>query len=191
MHGMFLSSSSPNVLVLTTSNITGAIDLAFIDRADIKQYIGLPSPPAIYRILLSCLQELVKKQVIVPAEQLLDLATLSAMPPGSTAARLSLKLREVALRCQGLSGRTLRKLPFTAHAVFLQVSQPTTPHSLHTAFTHFSLPFTRLALLPWTSFWMRCSKLLIGSSKNEIICQKMRKSAQGENHLWSDCCLTV
>lgn len=27
----------PNVLVLTTSNITGAIDLAFVDRADIKQ----------------------------------------------------------------------------------------------------------------------------------------------------------
>lgn len=26
----------PNALVLTTSNITGAIDLAFVDRADIK-----------------------------------------------------------------------------------------------------------------------------------------------------------
>ena len=60
-------SRFPNVLVLTTSNITGtarrapllrnidcathlsihcplgAIDLAFVDRADIKQYIGLPS----------------------------------------------------------------------------------------------------------------------------------------------------
>lgn len=27
-----------NVLVLTTSNITEAIDIAFVDRADIKQY---------------------------------------------------------------------------------------------------------------------------------------------------------
>jgi len=33
----------PNVLVLTTSNITGAIDLAFVDRADIKAYVGPPA----------------------------------------------------------------------------------------------------------------------------------------------------
>nr|XP_022920998.1 pachytene checkpoint protein 2 homolog isoform X2 [Onthophagus taurus] len=48
----------PNVVVLATSNITGAIDIAFIDRADIKQYLGLPSPQAIYQIYYSCLQEL-------------------------------------------------------------------------------------------------------------------------------------
>lgn len=30
----------PNVMILTTSNITEAIDLAFVDRADIKAYIG-------------------------------------------------------------------------------------------------------------------------------------------------------
>ena len=48
----------PNVLILTTSNITGAIDLAFVDRADIKQYIGLPTPPAIYHIYRSCIHEL-------------------------------------------------------------------------------------------------------------------------------------
>jgi len=29
-----------NVMVLTTSNLTDAIDVAFVDRADIKQYIG-------------------------------------------------------------------------------------------------------------------------------------------------------
>lgn len=49
-----------NVLILTTSNITGAIDVAFLDRADIKQYIGLPSPAAIYKIYYSCLQELIR-----------------------------------------------------------------------------------------------------------------------------------
>lgn len=32
-----------NVMILTTSNITEAIDLAFVDRADIKAYIGPPS----------------------------------------------------------------------------------------------------------------------------------------------------
>jgi hypothetical protein len=35
--------ASPNVMVLTTSNITEAIDLAFVDRADIKAYIGNPN----------------------------------------------------------------------------------------------------------------------------------------------------
>ena len=48
----------PNVLILTTSNITGAIDLAFVDRADIKQYIGPPSQAAIYSIYYSCIIEL-------------------------------------------------------------------------------------------------------------------------------------
>ena len=32
-----------NVMVLTTSNLCEAIDLAFVDRADIKCYIGNPS----------------------------------------------------------------------------------------------------------------------------------------------------
>jgi SpoVK/Ycf46/Vps4 family AAA+-type ATPase len=50
----------PNVLVLTTSNITGAIDLAFVDRADIKQYIGPPSQAAIYYIYYSCIIELIR-----------------------------------------------------------------------------------------------------------------------------------
>ena len=41
---------APNVLILTTSNITGAIDVAFVDRADIKQYVGNPSQAAIYQV---------------------------------------------------------------------------------------------------------------------------------------------
>ena len=48
------------MIILTTSNITGAIDLAFVDRADIKQYIGPPSSSAIYSIYLSCIQELMR-----------------------------------------------------------------------------------------------------------------------------------
>lgn len=34
--------------------------MAFVDRADIKQYIGPPSIAAIFRIYLSCLEELMK-----------------------------------------------------------------------------------------------------------------------------------
>ena len=47
-------------MILSTSNISGTIDLAFVDRADIKQYIGLPSPRAIYAIYYSCLKELIR-----------------------------------------------------------------------------------------------------------------------------------
>lgn len=55
----------PNVLVLTTSNMTGAIDLAFVDRADIKQYIGLPSSLAIYQIYYTCLEELMRVSTLL------------------------------------------------------------------------------------------------------------------------------
>lgn len=51
---------NPNVLILTTSNVTGAIDLAFVDRADIKQYIGPPSAAAIFKIYHSCINELMR-----------------------------------------------------------------------------------------------------------------------------------
>uniref|UniRef100_UPI00358E36FD pachytene checkpoint protein 2 homolog isoform X2 n=1 Tax=Myxine glutinosa TaxID=7769 RepID=UPI00358E36FD len=50
----------PNVIILTTSNLTGKIDMAFVDRADIKQYIGPPSAAAIFKIYLSGLEELMK-----------------------------------------------------------------------------------------------------------------------------------
>ncbi|XP_046572427.1 pachytene checkpoint protein 2 homolog [Haliotis rubra] len=111
----------PNVLILTTSNVTGAIDLAFVDRADIKQYIGPPSPCAIFKIYLSCLNELMRSGIISPAQQLLDLRDLEVMRfIENDATRLSLHLRNVAIKSQGLSGRTLRKLPFIAHAMFVQ-----------------------------------------------------------------------
>lgn len=53
-----------NVLVMTTSNISESIDNAFIDRADIKQYIGPPSEKAIYWILRGCLEELMKRGLV-------------------------------------------------------------------------------------------------------------------------------
>ncbi|XP_050395738.1 pachytene checkpoint protein 2 homolog isoform X1 [Patella vulgata] len=113
----------PNVLILTTSNVTGAIDMAFVDRADIKQYIGPPSPAAIYKIFHSCLNELMRTGVICPAQQLLDLRSLEIMRfIENEATSVSLQLRNIALKSQGLSGRTLRKLPFIAHAMFIQKS---------------------------------------------------------------------
>ncbi|KAK9246300.1 P-loop containing nucleoside triphosphate hydrolase protein [Lipomyces tetrasporus] len=52
--------SAKNVLILTTSNLIDAMDPAFIDRVDVKQYVGLPSTAAIYEILRSCVLELVR-----------------------------------------------------------------------------------------------------------------------------------
>ena len=43
--------ASPNVLVLATSNLTSSIDRAFVDRADIKQYVGNPSQAAVYQVI--------------------------------------------------------------------------------------------------------------------------------------------
>ncbi|KAJ3014821.1 Pachytene checkpoint protein 2 [Thoreauomyces humboldtii] len=139
-----------NVLVMTTSNITEAIDIAFIDRADIKQYIGPPSQRARYAILSSCLAELVAKGLIIqPQSPMIDFREIqiwasgwrkttfaaSAMqessepaapgtesPPPRTRQEESLALWKVAGDCEGFSGRLLRRLPFLAHAFYIDVS---------------------------------------------------------------------
>ena len=53
-----------NVLVLTTSNLPSSIDGAFVDRADIKFQVPLPPCQAVYTILKSCLEELIKSRLI-------------------------------------------------------------------------------------------------------------------------------
>lgn len=45
--------------------MTGTIDLAFIDRADIKQYLGIPNMAAIYHIYSSCINELVRVGILI------------------------------------------------------------------------------------------------------------------------------
>eukprot|EP00698_Gefionella_okellyi_P009065 TRINITY_DN2277_c0_g1_i1.p1 TRINITY_DN2277_c0_g1~~TRINITY_DN2277_c0_g1_i1.p1 ORF type:complete len:359 (-),score=73.20 TRINITY_DN2277_c0_g1_i1:42-1118(-) len=110
-----------NVIIMTTSNITGAIDLAFVDRADIKQYIGLPTPVAIYEILSSCMNELERAGIMLPTSETLapHTAVLAQQQAGqmtwSTAT-----LFGIAAKCHGLSGRALRKLPFLAHSFYVQ-----------------------------------------------------------------------
>ncbi|XP_025829582.1 pachytene checkpoint protein 2 homolog [Agrilus planipennis] len=108
-----------NVLIFATSNVTGAIDLAFIDRADIKEYIGLPGVQAIYQIYYSCIQELLKAEIIQPKviiQQCPDLVELES----SDIYKNDKKLLKISEASVGLSGRSVRKLPFIAHALFLQ-----------------------------------------------------------------------
>ena len=124
-----------NVMVLTTSNITQAIDVAFVDRADLKQFIGLPPVVARYNILRSCLEELMRVGLISPPEQL---SSFNAAPFSQTdshdvhhaaaaaaaAAKASDMLRTIAAGTRGLSGRSLRKLPFLAHGNFICRADP-------------------------------------------------------------------
>ncbi|KAL4859562.1 Pachytene checkpoint protein 2 [Chlorella vulgaris] len=145
--------ASPNVMVLTTSNITEAIDLAFVDRADIKAYIGNPNLQARYEILRTCIAELQQAGIITDATPLAPFGdaacpvepaeggsggggeNVAANGGGSggdgggwcsmdaegeqtqqLCVPLSRCLLEVAVASDGFSGRTLRKLPFLAHA---------------------------------------------------------------------------
>ncbi|XP_077432796.1 pachytene checkpoint protein 2 homolog isoform X1 [Vanacampus margaritifer] len=115
-----------NVVILTTSNMTEKIDLAFVDRADIKQYIGPPSERGIYDIFLSCLEELMKCQIIYPRQPLFTIFELETMGfAKSDISEHSLTLRNIALKSKGMSGRALRKLPFLAHALFVKTPRVT------------------------------------------------------------------
>ncbi|KAK7353990.1 hypothetical protein VNO80_19446 [Phaseolus coccineus] len=119
--------SSPNVIILTTSNITAAIDIAFVDRADIKAYVGPPTLQARYEILRSCLQELIRTGILTSLQDCKNVMLpnyacakerLNALDfhEGATFMQLCKHLLETAEACEGMSGRSLRKLPFLAHA---------------------------------------------------------------------------
>ncbi|CAJ2644604.1 pachytene checkpoint protein 2 homolog [Trifolium pratense] len=119
--------SSPNVIILTTSNITAAIDIAFVDRADIKAYVGPPTLQARYEILRSCLQELMRSGILTSFEDCKNtvLPNYASAKQGmntpdfhqpTTSTQLCKQLVETAEACEGMSGRSLRKLPFLAHA---------------------------------------------------------------------------
>lgn len=94
-----------NVLILTTSNLTSAIDFAFLDRADIRQYIGPPNSEAIAKIYRTILDELVCRQVVIKDDVFSE-------------AEFERKLKQLAETSVGISGRTLRKIPILAHAFY-------------------------------------------------------------------------
>lgn len=94
----------PNVLILATSNLAHSIDLAFLDRADIRQYIGLPATSAIVSIYKSMLTELMARGIV----------RTEPLEKGQEDSEDL--INSLAERSVGLSGRTLRKLPLLAHA---------------------------------------------------------------------------
>ncbi|KAI9193176.1 TR-interacting protein 13 [Polychytrium aggregatum] len=108
-----------NVLILTTSNLTEAVDSAFLDRADLTQFIGYPSALSCYAILHSCLDELMIKGIIQPRQPLIEHRSISLFfnKDGSDP---SSRLYAIAQKCKDASGRSLRRLAFKAHAFFVQ-----------------------------------------------------------------------
>merc|ERR1711936_333619 len=58
----------------TTSNITGTVDVAFVDGADIKQYIGNPSTDACFSMLRGSMMELRNKGAITCNETIYPLS---------------------------------------------------------------------------------------------------------------------
>ncbi|CAE6522599.1 unnamed protein product [Rhizoctonia solani] len=118
-----------NVLIISTSNLPDAIDSAYVDRADIVQYVGVPSRDAIYFILRSCVTELIRAGIIRPIETLpveeAHAHETQSKPSGPIqlcdpedlrVAKASVMLLKLAAKCVGKSGRSLRRLPVLAFA---------------------------------------------------------------------------
>ncbi|KAJ6539136.1 P-loop containing nucleoside triphosphate hydrolase protein [Mycena capillaripes] len=135
-----------NVLIMSTSNLVKAIDSAFVDRADIVQYVDLPSREAIYEILRTCLCEIVSRGIVSPINvptlkqaQMYELsafhspenpsATSSVVDSREKSKKVALRLLSLAAQCrtQGMSGRALRRLPVLALARYIGIGPLTLP----------------------------------------------------------------
>ncbi|KAJ4492956.1 P-loop containing nucleoside triphosphate hydrolase protein [Lentinula edodes] len=125
-----------NVLVMSTSNLVKAIDSAFVDRADIVQYVDLPPREAVYEILRTSLCEIVNRGIVsftnVPSLQEALIYERTAPANSSTmisngsdahekSKLLGLRLLTLATQCkaQKMSGRALRRLPVLALARYI------------------------------------------------------------------------
>ncbi|KAJ7781474.1 P-loop containing nucleoside triphosphate hydrolase protein [Mycena metata] len=138
-----------NVLIMSTSNLVKAIDSAFVDRADIVQYVDLPSREAIYEILRTCLCEIVARGIVstvsVPTLKQAQMYELSALhspehPPVTSSLvdsrekskNVALRLLALAAQCrtQGMSGRALRRLPVLALARHIGIGALSVPSNV-------------------------------------------------------------
>ncbi|PWY86915.1 pachytene checkpoint component Pch2 [Aspergillus heteromorphus CBS 117.55] len=122
----------PNVIVVCTSNLVTALDQAFLDRVDIKQYIPRLAARPVYKISKDCLEELGRHGIIEgacfdvvqitpndplqyverPAEQLILPSFNEMILHYKTFPNAIPKLlADAVLESEGLSGRTIRRLP--------------------------------------------------------------------------------
>ncbi len=114
------------------------IDSAFVDRADIKEYVGYPPPQAVYWILTTCLKELMGKGLVRQCETL-EWRSFGAASGEDRVWRVSKRIRTLADKCYvsegfpsicsvpahprlqtyDLAGRFLRRIPILAHARYI------------------------------------------------------------------------
>lgn len=113
----------PNLIVLTTSNLTSSIDPAFIDRADINQFIGHPSQLAISKIYMSSINALIQSDIIskstVPDNWSVT-CDLSNFLESDVEFNGKNEIRNLVEISCGLSGRSLRKIPFLAYSLHIK-----------------------------------------------------------------------
>jgi len=93
-----LAVDHPGLLFIATSNFSGAIDDAFLSRADLVVTVGLPSEEACEQILRSTITGLAKSY-----------PKLDALAKDS-------KLKQAGKLCVGLDGRRIRKVVISALA---------------------------------------------------------------------------
>jgi pachytene checkpoint protein 2 len=85
------ASALPHLIFVATSNFTGAIDEAFLSRADVAIYVPTPDVPGVWAILKTTLE-----------------AMSAAFPPLAQLARKP-QLEKVAKALAGIDGRRVRK----------------------------------------------------------------------------------
>lgn len=124
LHGLDrLAADHPNVLLVATSNLEGAIDEAVMSRTDLVIEVPLPDQTARARILADTLTELG-----------------AVLNSGSAGVEIDDEaLSDLAGELAGLSGRRLRKLVFEAVLVVAESGDPTL------TVDHLSLAATRSA----------------------------------------------
>lgn len=99
-----LAASNPQLLFIATSNFVGAIDQAFLSRADLIVTVALPDAEACNAILFDSIDR------------------LSRPYPKIAHLRTDPQVRKAAERCVGLDGRRIRKAVITALAHTKQIA---------------------------------------------------------------------
>ncbi len=91
-----LAAAHPNLLFVATSNFTRAVDGAFVSRADLVEYIGLPNAEACRAILTAGVQ------------------ALAAAYPKVASVLEDAAFERAAEACVGLDGRQIKKAVIAA-----------------------------------------------------------------------------
>ncbi|XP_055386914.1 pachytene checkpoint protein 2 homolog [Condylostylus longicornis] len=104
-----------NVMVFATSNLMDTIDIAFIDRVDLKKLITFPSAKAIFNIYISAIKDLSRVGLINVLDNNIKTFDDLQLINKADNTKTDDLLKEIVDASVGLSGRVLRKIPFLAH----------------------------------------------------------------------------